>query len=65
MKGGTGGLESKMTRYPSVGGGLLALKASRDSTSTDNLVRSTMVLVGGVGGAVGWKTKALGWNTEL
>jgi hypothetical protein len=44
---------------------LLALKASEDSTSTDDLVRSTMVLAGGVGGIVGWKAKALGWNQEL
>jgi len=36
---------------------LLALKASGDSTSTDNLVRSAMVLDEGVGGVVGWKTK--------
>jgi hypothetical protein len=52
-------------RDPSVGGQLLALKAFGDSTSTDNLVRSTMVLAGGIGGAVGWKAKALGWNQEL
>jgi len=47
---------------PSVGGGLLALKASRDSTSIDDLIRSAMVLAGDVGGAVGWKAKALEWN---
>ena len=41
------------------------LKASEDSTSTDDLVHSAMVLAGGVGGAVGWKAKALGWNQEL
>jgi hypothetical protein len=52
-------------RDPSVGGQLLALKASGDSTLTDDLVRSAMVLAGGIGGAVGWKAKALGWNQEL
>ena len=31
----------------------------------DNLVRSAIVLVGGIGGTVGWKAKALGWNQEL
>ena len=40
-------------------------KASRASPSIDDLVGSTMVLVGGVDGAVGWKVKALGWNQEL
>ena len=64
-KGGTGGLESRPMRDPSVGGGLPALKASKDSTSTDDLIHSTMVLAGGVGSAVGWKAKALGWNQEL
>jgi hypothetical protein len=64
-KWGTGGLESRPTRDSSVGGGLPALKAFGDSTSIDYLVRSTMVLVGGVSGAVGWKAKALGWNQEL
>ena len=59
MKGGTGGLESRPMRDLSVGGGLLALKASRNSTSTDDLVRSAMVLGGGVSGIVGWKAKAL------
>jgi hypothetical protein len=39
--------------------------ASRDSTSKDDLVRSAMVLAGGIGGAVWWKAKALGWNQEL
>jgi hypothetical protein len=41
------------------------LKAFGDSTSIDNLVHSAMVLAGGVGGIVGWKEKALGWNQEL
>jgi len=41
------------------------LKASRDSTSIDDLVRSAMVLVGGIGGIVGWTAKALGWNQKL
>ena len=45
--------------------GLPTWKASRASPSTDNLVGSAMVLAGGVGGAVGWKAKALGWNQEL
>ena len=40
-------------RGPSVGGGLLAWKASGASTSTDDLVGSAMVLAGGVDGAVG------------
>jgi len=44
---------------------LLALKASRDSTSIDDLIRSTVVLAGGIIGVVGWKAKALGWNQEL
>ena len=52
-------------RDPSVDGGLPALKASVDSTLTDDLVLSAMVLARGVGGAVGWKAKALGWNQEL
>jgi len=52
-------------RDSSIGGGLLALKASGDSTSIDDLVHSPMVLAGGVGGAVGWKAKDLGWNQEL
>ena len=52
-------------RDPSIDGGLLALKASEDSTSIDNLVRSAMVLAGGISGEVGWKAKALGWNLEL
>jgi hypothetical protein len=59
-KGGTGRLESRPTRDPSIGRGLPALKASGDSTLTDDLIRSTMVLAGGVDGAVGWKIKALG-----
>ena len=42
--------------------GLPVWKASEASPSIDNLVGSTMVLAGGVGGAVGWKAKALGWN---
>ena len=54
MKGGTGGLESRPMRDLSVGGELLVLKASRDSTSIDDLIRSAMVLAGGVGGIVGW-----------
>ena len=41
------------------------MKASGDSTSIDDLVRSTMVLAGGISGAVGWKAKALGWDLEL
>ena len=41
------------------------MKASRDSTSIDDLVRSAMLLAGGVGGVVGWKEKAFGWNQEL
>ena len=41
------------------------LKASRDSTLIDDLVRSTMVLAGVSGGVVGWKAKALEWNQEL
>jgi hypothetical protein len=49
----------------SVGGGLPALKASGDSTSTDDLIRSTMVLAGGISGAVRWKAKALEWNQQL
>jgi len=52
-------------RDPSVSGGLLILKASRDSTSIDDLVRSTMVLAGGIDGIVGWKANALRWNQEL
>jgi hypothetical protein len=44
---------------------LLTLKASEDSTSIDDLVRYTMVLAGGIDGAVGWMAKALGWNQEL
>ena len=44
----------------SVGGGLPALKASGDSTSTNDLVPSTMVLAGGISDIVGWKAKALG-----
>ena len=65
MKGETGGLESRPMGDPSIGGGLPALKDSRDSKSIDDLVRSTMVLARGVGGAVGWKAKGLGWNQEL
>ena len=65
MKGGTGRLESRRTRDPSIGGGLLTLKALEDSTLIDDLIRSTMVLAGGIGGVVGWKAKALGWNQEL
>ena len=41
------------------------MKTSRDSISIDDLIRSIVVLAGGVVGAVGWKTKALGWNWEL
>ena len=52
-------------RHPSVGGGLLALKASGDSTSTDDLICFAMVLAGGVDDIVGWKAKALGWNQKL
>ena len=52
-------------RGPSVGGGLSAWKASGASPSIYDLVGSAMVLVGGVGGIVGWKAKALGWNQEL
>ena len=59
QNGGTGELESRPTRDPSVGGGLPALKASGDSTSTDDLVGSAMDLAGGVDDAVGWKAKAL------
>jgi hypothetical protein len=65
LQRGTSGLESRPTRDSSIGGGLPVLKASVDSTSTDDLVRSTMVLAGGVIGIVGWKAKALGWNQEL
>jgi hypothetical protein len=39
--------------------------ASEDSTSTNDLIRSAMVLEEGIGGVVGWKAKALGWNQEL
>ena len=53
QKGGTGGLESRSTRDPSVGGGLPVLKASGDSTSIDDLVCSAMVLAGAVGCVVG------------
>ena len=35
------------------------------SPSTDDLIHSAMVLARDIGGAVGWKTKALGWNQEL
>jgi hypothetical protein len=52
-------------RDPSIGGGLLVLKAFEDSTSIDNLVCSAMVLAGGVSSVVGWKAKALGWYQEL
>ena len=52
-------------RGPFVGGGLPAWKASGASPSIDNLVGFTMILVGGVGGIVGWMEKALGWNREL
>ena len=41
------------------------MKASEDSTLIDDLVRYAMVMAGGIGGAVGWKAKALGWNQEL
>ena len=41
------------------------LKASKDSTSTDDLVHSAMVLARGIDSVVGWKAKALGWNKEL
>ena len=44
---------------------MTALKASGDSTSTNNLVRPAIVLAGGVDSIVGWKAKALGWNKEL
>jgi len=46
-------------RDPSVNEGLPVLNASRDSTSIEDLVRSAMVLAGGVDIAVGWKAKAL------
>ena len=62
---GTGGLESRPTRDLFIGGGLPALRASKDSTLINNLVRSAMVLVGGVSGTIGWKVKALGWHQEL
>ena len=52
-------------RDSSVSGGLPALKASGDSTLIDDLVHSAMVWAGGIGGVVGWKAKALGWNQEL
>ena len=52
-------------RGPFVGGGLPAWKAFGASPSIDDLVGSTMVLAGGIGGVVGWKAKALGWNQEL
>jgi len=44
---------------------LPALKASGDSTSTNDLIRFAMVRVGDVGSVVGWKAKALEWNQEL
>jgi len=53
------------TRGSSVGGGLPAWKAFGASPSIDDLVGSTMVLAGGIGGAVMLKAKALGWNWEL
>jgi hypothetical protein len=40
-------------------------KAFGASPSIDDLVGFAMVLAGGVGGIVGWKAKALGWNQEL
>ena len=49
----------------SIGAVLLVWKASRAYPSTYDLVGSAMVLAGGVGGAVGSKEKALGWNREL
>ena len=39
-------------------------KASGASPLIEDLVGSAMVLAGGVGGVVGWKAKALGWNQE-
>ena len=53
------------TRGPSVGGGLPAWKASGASPSTEYLIGSPMVLVGGIYGIVRCKMKALGWNQEL
>ena len=41
------------------------MKASRDSTLIDDIIRSTMVLARGVGDAIGWMAKALGWIQEL
>ena len=58
-------LESRPMRDPSIGRGLLALKAFGDSTSIDDLIRSTMVWVGDIDSIVGWKAKTLGWNQEL
>ena len=52
-------------RGPSIGGGLPARKASEASPSIDDLIGTAMVLARGVGGVVGWKAKALGWNQEL
>ena len=58
--GTMGGCETMPMRGPSIGGGWSALKASRDSTSIDDLVCSAMVLARGVNDIVGWKAKALG-----
>jgi len=44
---------------------IVGVEGLRGLPSTNNLVGSTMVLAGGVGGVVGWKAKALGWNQEL
>jgi hypothetical protein len=41
------------------------LQAFGVSTLTNDFIRSAIVLVGGGGGVVGWKVKALGWNQEL
>ena len=49
-------------RGPSASEGLPAWKASRPSPLIDDLVGSAIVQVGGIGGTVGWKAKALGWN---
>ena len=62
LERGNYGLGSRPKRDPSIDGGLPALKAFGDSTSTDDLIRSAMVLAGGIGGIVEWKAKAWGWN---
>jgi hypothetical protein len=48
-----------------VTGGLPAWKVFGASPSIDDLIGSAIVLAGGIGDAVGWKAKALGWNWEL